>query len=164
MNHNNKVHNSHGNIPFLWENKPGVSKVMTRPKEDEDLCVLERLPPPPCPVENVANSGVHGIPIPLPPCTFQHPLKSSSRRGLRKYDQDPFLAAYKECTKSTKKGSLLSKNEDGFRVLKKSTGLGFSSCKTSCSVREDSVVRISQLPNRKQGERKKHEKLDQKGS
>ncbi|KAF2324228.1 hypothetical protein GH714_010838 [Hevea brasiliensis] len=106
-----------GSVPFSWEKKPGVSKVFNQrfPSEGD----LVKLPPPPCPIESRSpRVSTHDIQIPLPPCTFQPPSRSSSRKDLRKQD-DPFLAAYKECTKSTKKGKL-SKNVagSGFRKVK----------------------------------------------
>ncbi len=137
MSHS-KAH-SQGTIPFSWENKPGVSKVTQQECPIDGDFVL-KLPPPPCPSEP-AKISVHDFQIPLPPCAFQPPSRSSSKKGLRK-QEDPFLAAYMECTKSIRKG----------KSIKNDVGSGFKknmlvfSCKRSCSVRDDSLVRISQLP------------------
>ncbi|KAK2977683.1 hypothetical protein RJ640_006023 [Escallonia rubra] len=148
MSSNRKVH-SHGNVPFSWENKPGVSKAAAFEEEfrsDEGRGQSgRRLPPPPCPPEQKARASFHDLQVPLPPCAFQGQLRSSSKRGLR-YQDDPFLMAYKECTKTTRKGKVLGVGRDdifghGFR--KKMSNF---SCKQSCSVMEDSMVRISQLP------------------
>ena len=133
-----KVH-SQRTVPFSWENKPGVCKLTSQEGSEEDY-FLQKLSPPPCPPES-ARISIHDIIIPPPPCVFHPPSRISSRRGLKKSD-DPFLAAYKECTKSTSKGKLAKK--DGWSGLKK--GMFSFSCKQSCSVRNDNLVRISQLP------------------
>lgn len=123
-------------VPFSWENEPGVSKVSDL-KDDDGPRLSFKLPPPPCPTES-GRVSVRDIQIPLPPCAFQPPSRSSSRRGLgfNKHDQDPFLAAFKECTKNSRKGKLRKKAMFNF------------SCKNSCGVRDDNLVRVShQLPN-----------------
>ncbi|XVE95061.1 hypothetical protein REPUB_Repub02eG0064000 [Reevesia pubescens] len=130
-----KVH-SQGNVPFSWENNPGVCKETSQEGSEEDY-FLQKLPPPPCPPES-ARMSIHDIKIPPPPCAFHPPSRTSSRRGL-KISDDPFLAAYKECTKSTRKG----KKDEGSGLKK---GMFNFSCKKSCSVRNDNLVRISQLP------------------
>ncbi|XP_039009757.1 uncharacterized protein LOC120138323 [Hibiscus syriacus] len=123
-------------VPFSWENKPGICKETGQLQVFEEDCSLQKLPPPPCRSES-GNISMHDIEIPLPPCVFQPPLRTSSGRSLKKTENDPFLAAYKECTKSTKKGK---KDGSGLKRL-------FSfSCKRSCSVRDDNIVRVSQLP------------------
>lgn len=94
---NNNVHTQERSVPFAWENEPGVSKVMANEKQEWRSLSL-RLPPPPCP-QGSARFSVHDdIQIPLPPCAFQPPSRSSSKKGL---DEDPFFAAFKECTKTT---------------------------------------------------------------
>ncbi|MFS7978003.1 hypothetical protein Hanom_Chr10g00910581 [Helianthus anomalus] len=148
--------NTQGNIPFTWENRPGVRKDYSSTKEG-------RLPPPPCkdhdnfstregrrvslhdnsstkegrlpppPYENLNKATCQDLGLPLPPCVFQPRLKSSLSRRSNK-DDDPFLMAYKECTKSHKKSSLMRKNSL------------FGSCKYSCNLRDDSIVRVSQIP------------------
>ncbi|KAL2489094.1 uncharacterized protein Fot_42428 [Forsythia ovata] len=131
----NKIY-SHGNIPFSWENKPGVSKVE---QQDHTQMALHDLAPPLLPENSKASSIHHEMKIPLPP----PPVRSSSRRGLKKIE-DPFLMAYKECTKS-------SKNE-GFGLKR---NMSIFSCKKSCSVVEDSIVKPSQfLVSRSMRERK----------
>ncbi|GKV10408.1 hypothetical protein SLEP1_g21774 [Rubroshorea leprosula] len=109
----------------------------------EEMYMSQKLPPPPCSSKNTRISN-HDVQIPLPPCVFQPPSKSSSRKGLRRQDQDdPFLAAFKECTKTPHKGKL----------PKKEVGFGFS-CKQSCSVRDGNLVRISRVPKEKEETRK----------
>ncbi|CAA3022541.1 Hypothetical predicted protein [Olea europaea subsp. europaea] len=143
-----KVH-SQGNVPFSWENKPGVSKVA--PQEygidvQHHRLAPAKLPPPPCPPEN-GRASFHDMQIlPLPPCAFQQQSRSGSRKGLKKIE-DPFLIAYKECTKSTGKGKTTSREVDqGFGLIQKNVPVSVFSCKKSCSVMEESIIRLSQLP------------------
>ena len=86
-------HGSHslGNVPFSWENKPGVSKVT--PSFEEPL----KLPPPPCSTDS-PKLAVHGLYVPLPPCPFQPPRRISPKKGMSRREDDPFLAAYMECS------------------------------------------------------------------
>ncbi|KAL2232690.1 UNVERIFIED_CONTAM: hypothetical protein Sindi_1449000 [Sesamum indicum] len=139
-----KIH-SQGKVPFSWENKPGVSKEAARQHDQPHDVEPPKLPPPPCPHEN-GRVPSHDLQIPLPPCPFQPaPSRSSSRKGLKKID-DPFLIAYKEVTKSSKKSKALggSKGDQGFGLMKNMAN--FSCKQSSCGVAEDSVVRLSQLP------------------
>ncbi|GFQ00903.1 hypothetical protein PHJA_002234200 [Phtheirospermum japonicum] len=139
MSLSSKVH-SQGNIAFSWENKPGVSKV-TRQDHHHNRAP-RKLPPPPCPPVN-ARVWVPDLQIPLPPCPFQPPPRRSSRKGLKKMD-DPFLIAYKEVTKSTKKGKSLggNKGDQEHGVMK---NMSIFSCKqSSCIVDENSTIRLSQ--------------------
>lgn len=131
-----KVH-SQRNIPFSWENEPGVSKAA--PPQEHQHLPPAKLPPPPCPPENSRVS----LQIPLPPCAFQTaPLRNASKKGPKKMD-DPFLIAYKEVTKSTRKGKPSSEDQ-GFKVMK---NISIFSCKqSSCGVVQDSVVRFGDLP------------------
>ncbi|WRX10858.1 hypothetical protein QQP08_003345 [Theobroma cacao] len=95
-----KVH-SQGNIPFSWEDKPGVSKVTHYDDQCPiviGLCALNQTPSP----SDAGGSKilVHDKKVPPPPCTMQLvPKRSTSVKGLRWWQEDPFLAAYKECTK-----------------------------------------------------------------
>ncbi|PSR99934.1 Stimulated by retinoic acid protein [Actinidia chinensis var. chinensis] len=137
-----KVSSQAGNVPFSWENKPGVSKAACEEWSSEiGGDTTPRLPPPPCPpTEKATRAYFHDLQVPLPPCGFQPPSRSSSKRGLRRQD-DPFLTAYKECTKSSFRRGRFGY----FGTLRKNMSTIFS-CTHSCSVRDDSMVRISQLP------------------
>lgn len=146
-----KVHSSQGNVPFSWENKPGVTKKnQDDPPEDSSHRAL-KLPPPPCPPpENNSRSAhhhFHDLQVPLPPCGFRPLSRSESSKGLRRQD-DPFLSAYLECTKSSRKGrsKFFGGGKSGFGSGLRNS-LSVFSCKNSCSVRDDSMVRnISHLP------------------
>lgn len=145
------------NIPFSWEKKPGVSKVITPSQNSPKV-----LPPPPCPVpEKSKVAPLHHLQVPLPPCTFHAPplSRSLSRRIFKKHDGDPFYMAQKECTKSSRKGNNIfggfinSKDDFGFGMnkKKKNNTKSIFSCKNSCSVMEDniSIIKVShnnQLP------------------
>ncbi|ERN18549.1 hypothetical protein AMTRI_Chr12g272500 [Amborella trichopoda] len=168
----NRVHslespNSPGSVPFSWEHQPGVSKcpkviLANAPN------LPPKLPPPPsrlspigqqplelkCPTivghASKISLGVsppakecprvvgHNIQIPLPPCPFQPIARVGSRKGL--VMEDPFLAALVECTKS--KGPFDSLKERKHGHLNKSRYLSLFSCKQSCGVREDSIVKV----------------------
>ncbi|EOX91752.1 hypothetical protein QUC31_003273 [Theobroma cacao] len=142
-----KVH-SQGNIPFSWEDKPGVSKVTHYDDQCPiviGLCALNQTPSP----SDAGGSKilVHDKKVPPPPCTMQLvPKRSTSVKGLRWWQEDPFLAAYKECTKGGGNGKWSSEGRktDGSNVRKKKT-ITFS-CKNSCDVRGDNLVRLSNLP------------------
>ncbi|GLU20160.1 hypothetical protein SLE2022_363720 [Rubroshorea leprosula] len=125
--------NSQGSIAFSWEDKPGIAKA-THP----DL-PLHALNP---------TVTTQSLPLP-PPCpSLQSPTPSrnTSLKGLRLRREDPFLAAYKECTKTVRNiGKLASesKKNGGLKVRK----IKFSfSCKNSSEVVEDNSVRLSNLP------------------
>ncbi|KAM1175025.1 hypothetical protein FF1_027504 [Malus domestica] len=157
-----KVH-SQRSIPFSWEAKPGVSKVIANQEDN-------------CPAELgfhalsfFSDQGQHSgdspkpkmldhheIKIPPPPCPIlRAPSRSSSTKGLRwNTEADPFLLAFKECTKSTstlnydsgKLGSENSKKVFGLIPRVKKSRFSMFSCKSSCDVRDDNLVKLSQLP------------------
>uniref|UniRef100_A0A803MZL6 Uncharacterized protein n=1 Tax=Chenopodium quinoa TaxID=63459 RepID=A0A803MZL6_CHEQI len=77
--------------------------------------------------------------IPPPPWrAFQPPGRASTVTRLCKPCDDPFLIAMKECTKSSKR--------IGFRSLFNIGKITFS-CKHGSEVREDGLMRLSQLPS-----------------
>ncbi|KAL6012903.1 hypothetical protein ACLOJK_003392 [Asimina triloba] len=142
----NRVH-SIGNVPFSWEDSPGISKEspsdhdhdQVGSKAEEGLEIL-RLPPPPCPSECPKAAGVvlHDLQVPLPPCPFQPPLRSSSKRVQK---EDPFLAAYKECTKS------VARDRKEGKERRKVWALSIFSCHNSCGIRDDALVKVGHLPD-----------------
>ncbi|KAF7844730.1 uncharacterized protein G2W53_001635 [Senna tora] len=87
---NNSEADSLGNVLFSWEKKGGVSKLS---ESDEELRGNYNLPPPPCSVEG---------------SNYKNKISGSGqdlqiiRRGCGCKADDPFLAAYKQCTKSSK--------------------------------------------------------------
>lgn len=146
-----KAH-SQGSIPFSWEDKPGVCKTINNeiPLNIGSLQAINKkslstLPPPPSSSQRRILE-IQDKKIPLPPCPSQPPRRSTSGKGFR-LQEDPFLVAYKECTKSEKNVKLPSKN-------KKGVGSNFSvrrsiyifSCRNTSDVRDDSYLKLSQLP------------------
>ncbi|KAF6136900.1 hypothetical protein GIB67_018939 [Kingdonia uniflora] len=129
---------SHHRIAFSWENKLGVMNT-----NQEDLVDIDKplpLPPPPFLRDSpkvVGHRKFRDLLIARPPS------RNSSRKAVTKGDQDdPFLAAYKECTKSVK----LSKDrKKGSAPWKERNGSIFS-CKHSCGIKEDNLVRVSHGP------------------
>lgn len=133
--------NSLGAIPFSWENQPGVSKAIEENDNKPKTAPKIKLRPPPCPLDS-PKATKPTIYIPLPPCPFQPtPMRYSE---LRRED-DPFLAAYMKCTKSGKPEKERKRSgglwKDGLGL-----GLGFS-CMHGCGVRNDSMVKVSQVPS-----------------
>lgn len=151
-----KVH-SQGSIPFLWEAKPGISKVTNQDCAKDyrsqalDLTSSKSSPPSKAQQFSLLSDGSKLVPaandllkIPPPPCLSQPPSRSSSAKGLR-WQEDPFLLAYKECTKPVKKGKDNEDNKKRSKVIMKSMFMYFS-CKNSCEVREDNFMKLTQLP------------------
>ncbi|WOG91887.1 hypothetical protein DCAR_0311142 [Daucus carota subsp. sativus] len=148
----NKVHSKgqQVQVPFAWENKPGFRKEDTSPRtrnvvtdggdyDDKEKCGGKtKLPPPPyLQSESGRASPVKLQNIPLPPCAYPSPIwTSGSKRDAYKEDDDPFLIAYRKCTTGATTRRLLKKKMSSVSTL---------SCKHSCSVSDDSIVRISQL-------------------
>lgn len=151
-----KVH-SQGNVPFSWEDSPGISKAS---HQDTTLHVLNLSSSSPKPTSfiphdsdtsSLKESSAHqDKKIPLPPCkNLQLPTqRSTSAKGFGCWQEDPFIAAFKECTKNVRNGNKVQpcenkKNVTGFKVKK--SRLIFS-CKNSCDVTDDNLVRLSHLP------------------
>ncbi|KAG6519120.1 hypothetical protein ZIOFF_022609 [Zingiber officinale] len=142
------------NIPFSWENQPGISKVIPQEEEEDDnkgntaspmqeglypepdeKPKLIKLPPPPC--QKRPQQPLHGgaIYVPLPPCAFQSmPMTIMTTEGE---GGDPFLAAYMECTKSRRR------KMDAWSKIRKRISLGFGcGSKWACEVKEDTMIRL----------------------
>ncbi|KAK9284689.1 hypothetical protein L1049_023865 [Liquidambar formosana] len=141
-----KVH-SLGNVPFSWEEEPGVCKVSHQKRPtDIGLYGLDHLSrPPSAPTSPPCHSNSAKVPVPLPPCPSKPPRRSTSLKGLWR-QEDPFLAAYKECTKNEKLGKSPSESKRGsvgFNV--RFSKFGFS-CKKPGHVREDNLVKLTHLP------------------
>ncbi|KAH1082499.1 hypothetical protein J1N35_022260 [Gossypium stocksii] len=142
-------------IPFSWEDKPEVSR--SKPKVnyyDQD-----------CPIglgfydlnqknyvsdpSGSSSISVHEKKVPPPP-PLSVQLKGSPYRkgGLKWWQEDPFLLAYKECTKSggnMKHLSSEAKESTDSSELSWKKKITFS-CKKSCDVSNDNLVRLSNLP------------------
>ncbi|KEH39999.1 hypothetical protein MtrunA17_Chr1g0152201 [Medicago truncatula] len=145
-------------ISFSWEKKPGIPKESVN-TNGENLIqreneFLPKLPLPPISSLEGATTPrklVHDFQIPLPPCAFQPPYyRTSSKKGIWVQDDDPFLAAYKECTKSQKSGKRDKKmsrpGSSSFCESRLVKNMSFFSCKRSCNVRDNNLVRISHSP------------------
>ncbi|XXG63960.1 hypothetical protein AAC387_Pa05g2034 [Persea americana] len=98
-----------------------------------------KLRPPPCPTESHKVLGQE-IQIPLPPCLFLPPLKSAAKKELAR--EDPFLAAYMECTKSFTEGTFSKVRSKKSMGHWKGKSLSKFSCTNSCRVREDGLVKM----------------------
>lgn len=113
MNHR-KV-DSEGNVPFSWEDKPGVSRMNPEDSKGHELSEQK-------------------VMIPLPPCPSKpFPSRSGSTKGVIGWwqEMDPFVVAYKECTKRSKKKRLMMMNVKSKFVF---------SCKDSCDVIDDNLL------------------------
>lgn len=144
----NKVYSQRSSVPFSWEDEPGVAKGTTNEEQEWPSRSLRLLPPPPCP-KDTARVSLHPIQIPLPPCAFRPaPSRSYFKKGLQ---QDPFFVAFTECTKTTTttKSKLLPKSTSS----NNKKGIFNFSCRHSCSVVDDNLVKISRLPSKKDEER-----------
>ncbi|XVF15393.1 hypothetical protein REPUB_Repub09cG0148900 [Reevesia pubescens] len=149
-----KVH-SHGNIPFSWEDKPGFSKsskiTSYGPQCPIDIgsYALNQTNPPSDAGDGLSKILVHDKKVPPPPpCSIQLlPKRSISVKGLRWWQEDPFLAAYKECTKSGGNGKLSSeaRKHGDFKILGRMKKITIS-CKNSSDARDDNLVSLSNLP------------------
>ncbi|KAJ6678824.1 T22J18.15-RELATED [Salix viminalis] len=137
---------SQGSIPFSWEDSPGVSKFIHTVDIGQNAVVNLSSPilfPRDSGTSDKVISGSHGMKIPLPPCAsanMEPPRRSKSMKGFRWWQEDPFLAAFKECTKNARNGRL-----SGESKKQRKSRLIFS-CKSSCDVQDDNLVKLADLP------------------
>ncbi|KAL6993884.1 hypothetical protein U1Q18_011995 [Sarracenia purpurea var. burkii] len=144
---------SRGNVPFLWEDFPGVPKT-TSPLPEHLTAAFKPRPLALHPNKNKSNSPkiLQDLDIkipPPPPCPvldLQAPNRSSSVRFIGQ-QKDPFLAAMKECTRSVGNGNKAvgeAKNcaADRSKKARKSKLIIFS-CKRSCKVKENNLVKFA---------------------
>ncbi|KAJ1383627.1 hypothetical protein SESBI_43224 [Sesbania bispinosa] len=141
---------SQGSIPFSWEDKPGICKTPNNecPLNKGSLQAINHKSPSTLPSPLTSHLGssrrinleIQDKKIPLPPCLSQPPSRSTSGKGF-KWQEDPFLVAYKECTKSEKHCKLPAKNKKSL-----SRSICIFSCRSASDVKEDSYLRLSQLP------------------
>ncbi|KAA0064468.1 hypothetical protein E5676_scaffold134G002450 [Cucumis melo var. makuwa] len=121
---NNKTH-SRGRVAFSWENRPGVCKAAVAPPnrfcdDNDDDPLKKKLQPPPC-----------------------TPARKGNKKLLQKDGgaEDPFLAAYRECTsEDDEKNCKLKKNKYGFGGWMTMNFFGNLSCKQLTAVRDDSLI------------------------
>ncbi|KAK8717418.1 hypothetical protein V6N13_044687 [Hibiscus sabdariffa] len=114
-----------------WAGGPGRSPLLPWPRDGPAYALTGG---------GSSKISVHEKKVPPPP---PFPKRSTSVKGLGWWVQDPFLAAYKECTKSGGNGKLSSENSSSKLAKKKKKGF---SCKESSDVRDDNLVRLSNLP------------------
>lgn len=158
MSHNEAY--SHGNVPFSWELKPGVSKAIRDEGHgsiDHIRHVVVNLPPPPR-LSKSARFSVHDLQGVLPPCQVQTPqLRSSAKKGNANKQEDPFVAAYRKCTEYSINGKLGSGTDDKNDACRaRSTKNMFTlSCKSSCTVSSNNFVRLYQCLKEKAKEEQK---------
>lgn len=152
MNHR-KAH-SQGSIPFSWEDKPGICKVNTECPTDIRVRLhalklkSSQSPPTPCISDSTTTAKVSAqdIKIPLPPCPQLQPPRRSNSVKRHRWQEDPFLVAYKECTKSiVESGKAPSASKKVVESRLRKTKSIFS-CKNSCEVQEDNTLKFSKLP------------------
>ncbi|KAA8522576.1 hypothetical protein F0562_013063 [Nyssa sinensis] len=135
-----KVH-LQGNVPFSWEDIPGVPKVIQQEcPTDMRLNALILSPEPkssPSHSDDCPLMMSHDQKIPPPPCPFQPLLRRSSRtKGLGQQD-DPFLAAFRECTKSVASGKMPGESKNIGVVSKVRKSKFIFSCKQSSDVEDE---------------------------
>lgn len=138
---------SQGSVPFSWEDQPGVCKA-THQECPIDIrlhalkLISSQSPSAPAKVsaDDIKN-------IPLPPCPIQPPRRSNSKK---QEEVDPFLVAYKECTKvNVKSGKASSESKKGNCTLgsKLRKTKSIFSCKNSSEVEQGNILKLSQLPS-----------------
>ncbi|KAK7310754.1 hypothetical protein RJT34_08465 [Clitoria ternatea] len=89
------------NVPFSWEHKPGLPKEVTHGHNGTRHGTKLVLQPPPCGSGRDHKQRVEDTQIPLSLCAVQSSLRISSfRMESQKELEDPFVEAYKKCTKS----------------------------------------------------------------
>ncbi|KAJ6678956.1 T22J18.15-RELATED [Salix purpurea] len=139
MSHDDVVQ-SKANVPFSWEHKPGVSKVTHQEVRPVDTWHFRlKLPPPPRASKSTRFPSDDNL-------QALSTSSSSFKKGIR-IQEDPFLRAYKKCTRSPINGRLTrdGKADRGMpKTVRKNAGSSLS-CKYSCPVAGDNLVRMSQF-------------------
>ncbi|CAI9111238.1 OLC1v1011415C1 [Oldenlandia corymbosa var. corymbosa] len=151
-------------VPFSWEEKPGTPKLNLNPNQTYEEKPAEELirattnviqvPLPKStsfeihiPGNAVISWGYTNMELSPPPIRAQQwvPCKSSSRKSFWKQDDDdPFAAAIKKCTKSITIRGMGPPGgiQNSIQPYKEKNQKVNFSCKTSCDVRDDNLVRL----------------------
>jgi hypothetical protein len=152
-----KITGSPQAVPFSWEHLPGISKITVQMDENPEPVSVHRTtklrPPRDCSPHVDQKSMSHRLYIPLPPCRFL-PNQTQNRKGVTRPEEDPFLAAFIECTKSVEEKERTMKAEkkairtnSWSRIERLRLGSVFS-CKNSCAVRDGNLIKLPKLPER----------------
>ncbi|XVE70226.1 hypothetical protein DITRI_Ditri10aG0055900 [Diplodiscus trichospermus] len=145
------------NVPFSWELKPGVSKVTHDEGSIDIRHVTVNLPPPPR-LSKSARFCFDDLRAVLPPSQLQPPLRSSAKKGHVNKQEDPFVAAYRKCTEYSINGKLDTDDKNDGCSTRTKKNMFTLSCKYSCTVSGDNVVRMSQCLKEKAKEEQKEKK------
>lgn len=148
MNPRKKVHSSRS-VAFSW-----VRKALPSPHHGNNTgssgqaAVPQKSSPPPPITANVSDEtppAIHqDMKIPPPPCRSQPPPRRRTFWKAFRRQHDPFLVAYKECTKTPALGDKVGV---GFNSIAGKSRVSFS-CKTSVDARDDHFLKPSSMPPR----------------
>ncbi|KAB2045043.1 hypothetical protein ES319_D01G134200v1 [Gossypium barbadense] len=135
------------NVPFSWELKPGVSKVTSEDSSIDISHFTVKLAPPPClsKSDRFCVNNLQGV-LNVPPCQLRpKPTRSSAKKGNVNSQDDPFVAAYRKCTEQSADDSTDDENDaSSGTTMRTRKNICTLSCKYSCTVSSDNVVRVSQ--------------------
>ncbi|KAH7523761.1 uncharacterized protein LOC125422871 [Ziziphus jujuba] len=161
-----RSHSEVSSVPFSWEYRPGVSKHNSRNgpghldhKYEMDHFNFQLPPPPPYSSETSAEKDIdHNnnkqakLSMRLLFQLLSFRLGNFLKLGCTviKVEDDPFVAAYLNCTQSPFIADFPSCSNGKSNSGSSSTGVKKTmftlSCKYSCTVGQNDVVKISQLP------------------
>lgn len=147
------------NVPFSWELKPGVSKVTSEDSSIDRSHVKLKLPPPPrlSKSDRLCVNNSQGV-LNVPPCQLRpKPTRSSAKKGNVNNQDDPFVAAYRKCTEHSADDSTGDENDaSSGTTMWSRKNICTLSCKYSCTVSGNNVVRVSQCWKEKAKEDSDH--------
>ncbi|EXC25271.1 hypothetical protein L484_003759 [Morus notabilis] len=163
--------NSKLNVPFSWEFSPGIPKVTSQLGSASGVdwnahfpTSFAKLPPPPCPSDHnmsarfdyVEENSIEKELNSLPLCSvlqMSHMVGSFSRLGGDPEPEDPFLAAFVNCTRSPHSAIANKLPKDKGKkyrvcaIIKKT--IFTLSCIYSCNVMKENTMGTPQLSPKK---------------